>query len=341
VPVQAVARFLCYIRRVVKRSVSAGVVLQLRSQHRGITMLTLLVRKRVVFALLAAAIAIPLISLSVAAQYEASGAIQAIEEKPSSAVRRSDSETSEGRGSTPTAKMQSSPQKKNVSTKTQRSVSTPAAGTKYNGPIAGDSNTFLNFEITDKVAPVWSQKAKSAGALGLVQVTVLIGVDGRVLQARARYGNPLLYPESEAAALATTFNRPILNGRPVRGLGFVVYRFGTEEQEYDQEQNKLNGVSDSEGLGSAFYGGVLNEKAITMPKPIYPPEAKAAGVRGQVVVQVMINEKGDVTSAYALSGDQLLRDAAEVAGRAAKFSPIKPNSKLPGRYGKLVYDFTP
>jgi TonB family protein len=67
--------------------------------------------------------------------------------------------------------------------------------------------------------------------------------------------------------------------------------------------------------------------------------AKAAGAKGQVTVQVMINDNGDVTSAYALSGDQLLRDAAEVAGRAAKFRPTRPNSKLPGRYGKLVYDF--
>jgi hypothetical protein len=55
----------------------------------------------------------------------------------------------------------------------------------------------------------------------------------------------------------------------------------------------------------------------------------------------MINDNGDVTSAYALSGNQLLRDAAEVAGRAAKFSPIRPDNKLPGRYGKLVYEFTP
>jgi len=304
-------------------------------------MLISLDRKKVVLAVLAAVSAIPLMSLSAAAQYEASGAIQAVDEKPSSAVRRSGSETSEARGSTPTSKMQAAPLKKNVSAKTQRSLSTPSGSAKYNGPVAGDSDTFLNFEIADKVSPVWTQKAKSAGALGLVQVSVLVGVDGRVLQARARYGNPLLYPESEAAAFATTFNRPTLNGRPVRALGFVVYRFGTEEQEYDQEQNKLNGVSDDEGLGSVFYGGILNEKAITLPKPIYPPEAKGAGAKGQVMVQVMINDNGDVTSTYALSGDPLLRDAAEVAGRAAKFSPIKPNSKLPGRYGKLVYDFTP
>ena len=84
--------------------------------------------------------------------------------------------------------------------------------------------------------PVWTLAAKNAGALGLVQVTVLIDEDGSVLQARARTGNPLLFPEAEKAALATTFNQPTVNGRPARALGFIVYRFGTEEQEYEQEQ---------------------------------------------------------------------------------------------------------
>jgi TonB family protein len=170
---------------------------------------------------------------------------------------------------------------------------------------------------------------------------VLIGVDGHVLQARARSGDARLFPESETAALATTFNRPIVNGRPVRALGFVVYRFGTEEQEYDQElKNKLNNKDDGEGVVGPFDGGLLNGKTISMPKPEYPAEARAAGAKGQVVVQVMVNENGDVTSAYALSGDPLLRDAAEKAARSAKLSPIRAHGKAL-MYGKLVYDFKP
>src|ERR1044071_5132745 len=44
-------------------------------------------------------------------------------------------------------------------------------------------------------------------------------------------------------------------------------------------------------------GGVLNGKAISLPKPAYPPIARAARASGTVVVQVVIDENGNVVSA--------------------------------------------
>src|SRR6476659_5299406 len=44
-------------------------------------------------------------------------------------------------------------------------------------------------------------------------------------------------------------------------------------------------------------GGVLNGKAISLPKPGYPAIAKAAHASGTVVVQVVIDENGSVISA--------------------------------------------
>src|SRR5215813_8850527 len=46
-------------------------------------------------------------------------------------------------------------------------------------------------------------------------------------------------------------------------------------------------------------GGVLNGKAISLPKPQYPAEAKTAGVGGVVRVEVLIDENGNVESAKA------------------------------------------
>src|SRR5258705_5510043 len=43
-------------------------------------------------------------------------------------------------------------------------------------------------------------------------------------------------------------------------------------------------------------GGVLNGKAISLPKPQYPPIARAAHAAGTVVVQVLIDENGSVVS---------------------------------------------
>jgi protein TonB len=70
-------------------------------------------------------------------------------------------------------------------------------------------------------------------------------------------------------------------------------------------------------------GGVLNGKAINLPKPAYPPIARAAHAAGTVVVQVLIDENGNVVSAHAVSGHPLLQAAAVGAARSAKFSPTK------------------
>jgi periplasmic protein TonB len=62
--------------------------------------------------------------------------------------------------------------------------------------------------------------------------------------------------------------------------------------------------------------GVINGKATNLVKPNYPLPAKSVRAGGAVNVQVLIDEKGNVVSATAVSGHQLLRQAAEQAARA-------------------------
>jgi len=196
--------------------------------------------------LLACLVAVSFMTFSsqrLVAQPEGAGAIMAIEEKPSAGGGRAQSSTTEGQGKTAASSRSSALPAKTpakTSTRTRQPVTSRPANVdrngRYLGPVLGDTYTFLNFEMVDKVQPVWTIAAKNAGALGLVQVAVLVGENGEVLQAKARSGNSLLYPEAERAALASRFNKPTANGRPARALGFIVYRFGTEEQEYEQEQ---------------------------------------------------------------------------------------------------------
>jgi protein TonB len=54
-------------------------------------------------------------------------------------------------------------------------------------------------------------------------------------------------------------------------------------------------------------GGVLNGKALSLPKPAFPPIARAAHVSGTVWVQVLVDEEGSVISARAVSGHPLLQ----------------------------------
>jgi TonB family protein len=79
---------------------------------------------------------------------------------------------------------------------------------------------------------------------------------------------------------------------------------------------------------------VLNEAAVEMPKPAYPPTARAVRAAGKVVVNVEVATDGHVEKAEAVSGHPLLKAAAAQAALQAKFKPAaSPIS------GTLEYEF--
>lgn len=91
--------------------------------------------------------------------------------------------------------------------------------------------------------------------------------------------------------------------------------------------------------GSNLSGGVLNGKALSLPKPSFPAEAREAEASGAVVVEVVVDEKGNVISAKAVSGHETLRAASEAAARQAKFSPTLVEGKPVKVSGHIVYNF--
>jgi TonB family protein len=86
-------------------------------------------------------------------------------------------------------------------------------------------------------------------------------------------------------------------------------------------------------------GGVLNGKAITLPRPEYPAVAKLAKASGNVTVEVTIDEEGNVISARSVSGHPLLQSAAVTAARQARFTPTKVGGQAVKVNGVLVYTF--
>lgn len=93
------------------------------------------------------------------------------------------------------------------------------------------------------------------------------------------------------------------------------------------------------GKRDPISGGVLNGKAISLPKPEYPAEARTAGVEGVVVVRVTIDEQGNVTEAYAVSGPQMLQQVSVNAALQAKFSPTLLSGEPVKVTGVLVFNF--
>lgn len=107
----------------------------------------------------------------------------------------------------------------------------------------------------------------------------------------------------------------------------------------DQSNISTPPMPQPSGMPKQISGGVLNGKAVSLPKPPYPPAARAVNAEGAVSVQVLIDEEGNVASANAISGHPLLRAAAVEAARRAKFSPTLLMGTPVKVSGVITYNF--
>lgn len=85
--------------------------------------------------------------------------------------------------------------------------------------------------------------------------------------------------------------------------------------------------------------GIMNSRAVNLVKPAYPQTAKQMNASGQVMVQIAVDEDGNVLSARAVSGNPLLRAPAENAARQSRFNPVKVNDRAVRATGVVVYNF--
>ena len=85
--------------------------------------------------------------------------------------------------------------------------------------------------------------------------------------------------------------------------------------------------------------GVINGRAVSKPAPPYPLVAKAARARGTVAVRVVVDEQGNVVSAFATSGHPLLQAAAVEAAKQAKFTPTLLSGEPVKVAGLITYNF--
>lgn len=90
---------------------------------------------------------------------------------------------------------------------------------------------------------------------------------------------------------------------------------------------------------AVIHGGVLNGKAISLPQPPYPSIAKQARASGKVIVDVVVDEDGNVISARGASGHPLLQGPAVAAARQAKFAPTTLSGQPVKVQGVLIYTF--
>jgi TonB family protein len=86
-------------------------------------------------------------------------------------------------------------------------------------------------------------------------------------------------------------------------------------------------------------GGVLNGRAVKKPAPEYPLIARSARASGTVTVYIVVDEKGAVESAAAISGHTLLQPTSVEAARKAKFTPTTLCGRPVKVSGVITYNY--
>lgn len=127
-------------------------------------------------------------------------------------------------------------------------------------------------------------------------------------------------------------------------LGFTCLAFQTEQHSVVKERLKV-----LEEVRSQFPSPVtdiltidepLNGKSLRLPKPDYPPQARAHFLSGVVVVRVLIDEEGNVIRAGdACEGPPFLTESSLKSAREAKFPPTQRDGKPVKVSGMLGYRF--
>jgi TonB family protein len=80
-------------------------------------------------------------------------------------------------------------------------------------------------EVVTKVQPTYPSIAKQINAAGEVHVAIIINENGRVIEAKAIKGHPVLRAAAEDAARKWVFRPTLLDGKPVKQPGTLTFVF--------------------------------------------------------------------------------------------------------------------
>jgi protein TonB len=104
-------------------------------------------------------------------------------------------------------------------------------------------------------------------------------------------------------------------------------------------QPAAGGDAARQGSGPVAVGSLVS-KARQRSSPSYPPIARAARVGGNVVVFLVVNERGEVESVLRAEGPTQLQQAAIDAARRWKFNPTVIDGQPVRVTGYLSFNFT-
>ncbi|HUR96747.1 MAG TPA: energy transducer TonB [Pyrinomonadaceae bacterium] len=192
-------------------------------------------------------------------------------------------------------------------------------------------------------SPKYPKEAKEAGIGGRIVVRVVVDASGAIVSVDnpvGPYGQQCGSREIDPRVVAlrnsvvealkqAKFEPAMKDGKPVKSVSYIGSTFDPFDGNVAEREKKI------------ISGGVINGRALSLPRPEYPSDARPSRAAGAVAVQVFIDEGGKVVAAEAVSGHPLLRRASVNAACSAKFAPVSLQGKFIRVSGVITYNFVP
>ena len=231
--------------------------------------------------------------------------------------------------------------------------------------------------IVKKVQPQLPQEARQGHIEGEVVLKILISRQGDVIEASLISGHPLLAPAAIDAVRQWKYKPFLLNRQPaeVETQVVVAFKLDGEDSKSDATQDdapkadepagKVTGVAGGVpgGQTGGVTGGIISSTPPATPgvaapervrvsmgvtsgllvkkvAPEYPPDARRARIQGTVVLQVVINKSGDITTVELVSGHPMLAPAAIEAVKQWKYKPYILNGEPVEVETQITVNFT-
>jgi len=191
--------------------------------------------------------------------------------------------------------------------------------------------------LISRAEPVYPPLAKQAQIQGTVELSALIGKDGRVQNLMVVRGHPLLVQAALDAVRNWVYEPTLIDGEPVEVEFSIDVNFTLPPSERANPNPSVISRVEPDyppAAGSAetpkrirVGGNVQQAKLVSKVPPRYPKEAKDGGIQGTVKLQVVLGKDGRVEDIKVLSGEPVLAAAALEAVKDWVYTPTLINGE--------------
>jgi TonB family protein len=179
---------------------------------------------------------------------------------------------------------------------------------------------FMSGRLLTKVDPVYPPIAMAAHVQGPVVLHALISKTGTVEDLSVISGPEMLKSSALDAVHQWTYKPLLVNGEPQQVDTVIVVNYTAPE----------NGPATAAAAGPdplRVAGWVTAGFLISKINPVYPAEAKAAGVQGAVALRAVISKTGTIDQLQIVSGPPELTHSALDAVRQWRYTPYLLNGE--------------